>query len=79
VSTHAGRYTPEFVRAVLDTIPRFPCPTEVLECSLDCCHMPPSNVFEALAMQEETDPEKVKLLFQLLHCLKLHFLRLNYV
>ena len=22
--------------------------------------MPPSNVFEALAMQEETDPEKVK-------------------
>ena len=67
VSNHAGRYTPEFVRAVLDTIPRFRCPTEVLECSLDCCHMPPSNVFEALAMQEETDPEKVKQLLIKLH------------
>eukprot|EP00435_Cladocopium_sp_Y103_P001293 s456_g1.t1 len=67
VSKHAGRYTPEFVRAVLDTIPQFCKPVEVLECSLDCCQLPPSNVFEALALQEETDPEKVKQSLMKLH------------
>ena len=67
VSTHAGRYTPEFVRAVLDTVPRFCNPSEVLECSFDDCEVPDHTVFEALAIQEQVDPEKIKQSLMKLH------------
>ena len=67
VSTHAGRYTPEFVGAVLDTVPRFCNPSEVLECSFDDCEVPDHTVFEALAIQEQVDPEKIKQSLMKLH------------
>eukprot|EP00435_Cladocopium_sp_Y103_P050219 s645_g15.t1 len=67
VSRHAGKYTPEFVRAVLDTVPRFGQSSEVLECSFDCCVMPSQNLFEALAAQEQVDPGKIKESLMKLH------------
>eukprot|EP00435_Cladocopium_sp_Y103_P006224 s2324_g2.t1 len=67
VSTHAGRYTPEFVSAVLNTVPKFQSPMEVLICSEDSCALPDSSVFEALAVVEATDPEKLKGILHKLH------------
>ena len=67
VSTHAGRYTPEFVRAVLDTVPRFCNPSEALHFSFDECQFPHQEVFEALAIQEQVDPQKIKESLMKLH------------
>eukprot|EP00435_Cladocopium_sp_Y103_P035287 s382_g9.t1 len=67
VSTHAGRYTPQFVSAVLNTVPKFRSPMEVLTCVEDSCVLPDPSVFEALAVVEETDPEKLKSILHKLH------------
>eukprot|EP00435_Cladocopium_sp_Y103_P020594 s2229_g5.t1 len=67
VSTHAGRYTPQFVSAVLNTVPKFRSPLEVLSCVEDSCVLPDPSVFEALAVVEETDPEKHKNILHKLH------------
>eukprot|EP00435_Cladocopium_sp_Y103_P028105 s3508_g7.t1 len=67
VSKHAGVYTPQFVTAVLSTVPSLKNPVEVLECVEDCCHMPEEKLFEVLAIQEGVEPEKI---IQTLH--KLH-------
>lgn len=67
VSTHAGRYTPEFVRAVLDTVPRLCNPSKALECFFDDCQLPHQQVLEALAIQEQVDPQKIKESLMKLH------------
>ena len=67
VSTHAGRYTPEFVRAVLDTVPHLCNPSKALECFFDDCQLPHQQVLEALAIQEQVDPQKIKESLMKLH------------
>ena len=67
VSRHAGIYTAEFVAAVLSTVPRFGPATELLECAMDQCCLPDATVFEALAVQEQVDPQKIKQTLHRLH------------
>ena len=67
VSRHAGIYTAEFVAAVLSTVPRFGPATELLECVMDQCCLPGATVFEALAVQEQVDPQKIKQTLHRLH------------
>eukprot|EP00435_Cladocopium_sp_Y103_P050118 s180_g15.t1 len=67
VSTHAGRYTPQFVSAVLNTVPKFKDPAEILCCTEDACVLPDHSVFEALSVVEESDPEKLKGILLKLH------------
>ena len=67
VSKHAGRYTPEFVQAVLKTVPRFSSCAEILICECDGLNHHDAIPYEILAAEAETDPEKLKTVLQRLH------------
>lgn len=67
VSTHAGRYTPQFVSAVLNTVPRFRNPAQGLTCVEDACLVPDAAVFEALAVMEQVEPSKIDSALHKLH------------
>ena len=67
MSKHAGRYTPAFVQAVLNTVPKFRSCTEVLVCNWDGNDHHDALPFEVLATEAETDPEKLKAVLHRLH------------
>ena len=63
MSKHAGRYTPAFVQAVLNTVPKFRSCTEVLVCNWDGNDHHDALPFEVLATEAETDPREVESCF----------------
>ena len=67
VSKFAGKYTPQFVKAVLSTVPSFRSCVEVLICEHDGQSHDDALPVETLAAEKETSPEKLQQVLRHLH------------